>query len=302
MGKYMKPSNLTENVVYQFELPWSNYNYSAAKPNPRGEGTFSAQWQWEVRFKSATQYGEAGQDGVVPSMSMPAPSSDKGQIEVDEERVMLVATEFLHRQLHALQLNQFAVINIVASKSEGRNGSYMQARVELHEQGAGPPINGNCRTFDGVTQGAPVNCDDPVHVEEMAKQGQGNGTASTPTTQAPVAPTATVQATPVDGAVEVDRMKNDAATIVQAFNAANMAIHHPSVQAILTEHGYSVSAEEFFTFVRGVIAGMDRARFVVTEGDFTFPVPTADDIDFDINRIEAENAAEKGEALLMNEN
>ena len=301
MGKYLKPSHLTENVVYQFELPWSNYNYSAAKPNPKGEGTFSAQWQWEVRLKSATQYGEAGPDGTVPSMPMPAPSTDKGQIGIDEERVNLVATEFLHRQLYNLHLNQFAVINIVASKAEGQKGSYMQARVELHEQGSGPPINGNCRTFDGDTEGRPVDCEDPVHVEEMKKQGQGNPTASTPTTQAQVAPTATVQATPIDGKVEVDRMLNDAGTIVQAFNAANMAINHPSVQAILTEHDYSVSAEEFFTFVRGVIAGMDRAHFVVNNEEFTFPVITQDDIDFD-HGDNMTAVAEAGEAMLMGEN
>ena len=301
MGKYLKPSHLTENVVYRFELPWSNYLYAGAKPNPNGEGTFAAQWNWEVRFKSATQYGEAGPDGAVPSMPMPAPSVNNEQITVDEERVNLVASEFLHRQLYALQLNQFAVINVVASKKEGGKGSYMQARVELHEQGAGPPINGNCRTFDGVKQGAPQNCDDPVHVEEMAKQGQSNGTASTPTTQAQAAPTATVQAAPVGGAVEVDRMKNDAATIVQAFNVTDMAINHPSVQAILAEHDYSVSAEEFFTFARGVIAGMDRARFVVTEGDFIFPVITKDDIDFD-HGANMTAVAEAGEAMLMGEN
>ena len=299
MGKYLKPSHLTENVVYRFELPWSNYLYKAAKPNPNGEGTFAAQWNWEVRFKSATQYGEAGPDGVVPSMAMPAPSVDNVPIAVDEERVNLVASEFLHRQLYALQLNQFAVINIVASKKEGGKGSYMQARVELHEQGAGPPINGNCRTFDGVKQGAPQNCDDPVHVEEIAKQG--NGTTPTPTTetQAQVAPTA--QAAPVDGKVEVDRLFNDAGTIVQAFNAANMAINHPSVQAILAEHDYSVSAEEFFTFVRGVIAGMDRAHFVVNNEEFTFPVITPDDIEFD-HGANMTAVAEAGEAMLMGEN
>lgn len=74
---------------------------------------------------------------------------------------------------------------------------------------------------------------------------------------------------------------NDAARIVQAFATVDMAFGHPTVEGIMQSHGFQVSAEEYFQFVRGVCVGLDRRNAVTSNEEWTFPVDP-DMIDFGV--------------------
>lgn len=307
--KYMQPKDLTENVIYQFELPWDNYTRRGPRPNPsKPDDNFAPDYQWEIKLKKASILSAPDPNtGETQEVPMPAPTSDKGPIEIGEAGVMWTASEIWHRQALEHQMHKGAVINICVKKAETAGGrSYMRAGIELVEDNGQYPINGNCKTFDGVEQGnRPNPCEDPIWIEMQSKMGvgpaaqvpNGNGVATAqPATAQPAA------AQPVNG----DRMNNDAAIIVQAFETVDQALNHPSISPILNARGYKVSAEEFFTFVRGVCAALGRndSGHQVSNPSFTIPADTdtyPELLDFPFGS-ETEQTFEQAEAAIMSEN
>ena len=313
MGKkYMAPKDLQENVIYQFEVPWDNYTRRGPRPNPnKTDENFAPDYQWELKLKKASILSAPDPaTGETQEVPMAAPSSNQGPIEIGEAGVIWTASEIWHRQALEHRMHKGAVINICVKKAETSGGrSYMQAGIELVEDNGQYPINGNCKTFEGVTSGPPVLCEDPIWIEMQSKMGvgpaaqvpNGNGAQGTAEVNG-VAAAQPAPAQPVNG----DRINNDAAIIVQAFETVDQALNHPSISPILNARDHKISAEEFFGFVRGVCAalGQNRASHQVTNPSFTIP-PNTDTYPELLDSpfgSETEQTFEQAEAAIMSEN
>ena len=189
----------------------------------------------------------------------------------------------------------------------------MRAGIELVEDNGQYPINGNCKTFDGVEQGnRPNPCEDPIWIEMQSKMGvgpaaqvpNGNGVAAAQPAVQPAAAQPAVAQPAVAQPVNGDRINNDAAIIVQAFDTVDQALNHPSIMPILNERGYKVSAEEFFTFVRGVCAALGRndSGHQVSNPSFTIPPNVEAYPDLLNFPIESEQTFEQVESEIMSTN
>ena len=291
-NKYTKTTDLQTNVVYEVELPYDTYAYNPPEryPDPK--------WNWTMKLLSAT-----GKDVNGADVPMAGPQSNNGIVE-NGEIFYWSATESWHKSALRLNLYKGAIIRLALVKREG--SKYQSAEIQVVSNGDQYPINGNCKKFEqGIGY---VSCDDPVWVA-MQANGQAPVQAETspqqtaePVAQAP-APNGNASNgnapngnPPVTG--QVNRMDNDAACIVQAFAAVDQAINHPLVQGILAERGYAISPEEYFTFVRGVCMGLEKAqgKFQVQSDEFTFPVTlvnelTEDDTSFDPREFETPREA-----------
>ena len=294
MAKYVKTGDLQTGTVYEFEVTYDSYVYKAS-------AQFPAQWVWTLTFLSAT-----GKDVNGDDVPMAGPQTKTGAVMAGDV-INWCGSEKWHESALRLNLNKGATIRLAPIKPEGTNLTF--AEIQLVANGEQYPVNGNCKTFDGVTDNRPIPCDDPVWVA-MQANGQAPVQAETSPQQTtePVAQTPASNgnasngnapngnAPPVTG--EVNRVDNDAACLVQAFATVDQAINHPLVQGILAERGYAISPEEYFTFVRGINVGLERAqsKFLVQSDEFTFPVTlvnelTEDDTSFDPTEFETPREA-----------
>ena len=259
---YVGASKLQEGSKYRFSIPYDNYIYSPAREN--NGNTFGAQWTYELVLE-AVEIKTA--NGTAPGIG---PQVKGVQVNVGDS-IQWTATELWHKQALGLDLKKGAVIDIWIEPVE--NSPMKVAKVMLVTNGDQYPLI--CKSWvEGETR--PMECTDPAKAG-MEQQPQLAQQPAQAQAQAP----AQVSVSPSTGAGDGEKYMNDAARIVQAFNTVDMAFGHPTVEGILNSHGFKVSAEEYFQFVRGVCVGLDRRNAVTDNAEWTFPVdPSMIDIDF----------------------
>lgn len=259
---YVGASKLQEGSKYRFSIPYDNYIYSPAREN--NGNTFGAQWTYELVLE-AVEIKTA--NGTAPGIG---PQVKGVQVNVGDS-IQWTATELWHKQALGLDLKKGAVIDIWIEPVE--NSPMKVAKVMLVTNGDQYPLI--CKSWvEGETR--PMECTDPAKAG-MEQQPQLAQQPAQAQAQAP----AQVSVSPSTGTGDGEKYMNDAARIVQAFATVDMAFGHPTVEGIMQSHGFQVSAEEYFQFVRGVCVGLDRRNAVTSNEEWTFPVDP-DMIDFGV--------------------